>query len=71
MKPRSPALYVVAVGMVVLVAGLIFTVLPGPGLLVAVLGALGMILGLALLMIEHRAEADVAPPSDGRSAADR
>jgi len=65
MKSRSPALYVVAVGVVVLVAGLVLTILPGPGLLVAVVGALGMILGLVLLMIEHRADPAVGPPSDG------
>lgn len=65
MQRRSPALYVVAVGMAVLVVGLVLTVLPGPGLLVAVAGALGVALGLVLLMVEHRADPGPVPPADG------
>ena len=73
MERRSPAVYVLAASLAVLVVGLVLTLLPGPGLLVAVAGALGMFLGLALLMAEHRSDDESAttpdPPTlDGRYA---
>ena len=65
MSSRSPALYVIAIGVAVLVIGLVLTILPGPGLVVSVAGALGVVLGLVLLMVEHRADPAPVGPTDG------
>lgn len=64
---RPPAVYVVVIGAILTVTGIVLIVLPGPGLLLALVGVLVMISGSLLVYTDRRAErrANPTPDSDG------